>query len=157
MAVAAARMLRRDGWRVVDLTAREGRPRLYARDRRGRELDVAFRPVTSSAATDEGASGPAPLREAGRPGVDSLIRVVIHLGSFSRTDVLWASRQGGVHLLDERQLQRWADGTTLDDLGVLSGQVGDAAGWGLAADAGVGSVVVVPVQPVGERFLPFGV
>ncbi|MFI7020712.1 hypothetical protein, partial [Streptomyces sp. NPDC050164] len=37
-------------------------------------------------------------------------------------------------------------GWQLYDLGVLIGQVGDAAGWGLAADAGVGSVVVVPVQ-----------
>lgn len=120
LAVAAARMLRRDGWRVVDLTAREGRPRLYARDRRGRELDVAFRPVASAAAADEdeGASGPAPLREAGRPGVDRLIRVVVHLGKFSKTDVLWASRQGGVQLLDGRQLQRWASGATLDDLGL---------------------------------------
>lgn len=42
-------------------------------------------------------------------------------------------------------------------LGVLLGQVGDAAGWGSAADSGVGSVVVVPVQPGGERCLPFGV
>ncbi|MFI9825917.1 hypothetical protein ACIHFC_37050 [Streptomyces sp. NPDC052013] len=102
LAAAAARMLRRDGWRVVDLTVREGRPRLYARDRRGRKLDVAFRPVASAAATDEGARGPAPLRDAGRPGVDRLIRVVVHLGGFSRADVLWASRQGGVHLLDGR-------------------------------------------------------
>ncbi|MFF9128438.1 hypothetical protein ACF09J_35230 [Streptomyces sp. NPDC014889] len=117
LAVAAARMLRRDGWRVIDLSKQEGRPRLYARDRRGRELDVAFRPVATA---DEGASGPAPLREAGRPGVDRLTRVVVHLGSFSHQDVLWASRQGGVHLLDRRQLQRWADGATLDDLG-LSG------------------------------------
>ncbi|WP_258308524.1 hypothetical protein [Streptomyces sp. NWU339] len=100
-------MLRHDGWQVVDLTAREGRPRLYARDRRGRELDVAFRPV-ATADEDEGASGPAPLRETGRPGVDRLTRVVVHLGSFSRTDVLWASRQGGVHLLDGHQLQRGA-------------------------------------------------
>ncbi|WP_234336252.1 hypothetical protein [Streptomyces sp. NRRL S-1022] len=118
LAVAAARMLRRDGWRVVDLTAREGRPRLYARDRRGRELDVAFRPVASSAATDEDEGVPAPLREAGRPGIDRLIRVVVHLGGFSRTDVLWASRQGGVQLLDGRQLQRWAAGESLDDLGL---------------------------------------
>lgn len=117
LAVATARMLRRDGWRVVDLTAREGRPRLYARDRRGRELDVAFRPV-ATADEDEVAGGPAPLREAGRPGVDRLIRVVVHLGAFSRADVLWASRQGGVHLLDGHQLQRWADGATLDDLGL---------------------------------------
>ncbi len=41
-------------------------------------------------------------------------------------------------------------------LGVLSGEVGDAAGWGVAADSGVGSVVVVPVQPVGKRGLAFG-
>ncbi|CAK7282782.1 hypothetical protein SGPA1_20757 [Streptomyces misionensis JCM 4497] len=45
----------------------------------------------------------------------------------------------------------------LDDLAVLFGQVGDAAGWWVAVDAGVGSVVVVPVQPVGERRLSFGV
>ena len=41
-------------------------------------------------------------------------------------------------------------------LGVLIGQVGDAAGWWVAADAGVGSVVVVPVQPAGKRCLAFG-
>ncbi len=39
------------------------------------------------------------------------------------------------------------------DLVVLSGEVGDAAGWGVAADSGVGSVVVVPVQPAGKRCL----
>ncbi|QUC63803.1 hypothetical protein IOD14_43950 (plasmid) [Streptomyces sp. A2-16] len=119
LAVAAARMLRRDGWQVVDLTVREARPRLYARDRRGRELDVAFRPV-ALADEDEVTEGPAPLREAGRPGVDRLIRVVVHLGTFSRADVLWASRQGGVHLLDGHQLRRWADGASLEELG-LSG------------------------------------
>lgn len=122
LAVAAARMLRRDGWQVVDLSAREGRPRLYARDHQGRKLDVAFRPVGTTD-EDEAASGPTPLREAGRPGVDRLIRVVVHLGAFNRTDVLWASRQGGVHLLDGHQLQRWANGSTLDDLG-LSAHLG---------------------------------
>jgi hypothetical protein len=115
LAVAAARMLRRDGWHVRDLTE-HGRARLYARDRGGRQLDVTVRPVASAA--DEGASGPAPLREAGRPSVDHLIRVIVHRGDFSRADVLWASRQGGVHLLDGRQLQRWADGATLDGLGL---------------------------------------
>ncbi|WP_432021253.1 hypothetical protein [Streptomyces sp. 1222.5] len=118
MTVAAARMLRRDGWRVVDLTAHEGRPRLYAWDRRGRELDVAVRPVPTAATTDEGASGPAPLREAGRPDVDRLIRVVVHLGGSSPTGVLRASREGGIQLLDGRQLQRWASGATLDELGL---------------------------------------
>ena len=117
LALAAARMLRRDGWRVVDL-AEHGQLRLYARDRRGRELDVGFRPVAAAANEDEGASGPAPLREAGRPGVDRLVRVVVHLGNFSREDVLWASRQGGVHLVDGPQLQRWAGGASLDDLGL---------------------------------------
>ncbi|WP_433573960.1 hypothetical protein [Streptomyces sp. CA-251247] len=114
LTVAAARMLRRDGWQVVDV-GEPGRPRLYAKDRRGRELDVAFRPVTSA---DEGASGPAPLREAGRPGVDNLLRVVVHRGDFSRADVLWASRQGGVHLLDGQQLGRWAMGSRLEELGL---------------------------------------
>ncbi|MFD0501877.1 hypothetical protein ACFQ0G_01025 [Streptomyces chiangmaiensis] len=47
-----------------------------------------------------------------------MTRVVIHLGGFSRADVIWASRQGGVHLLDGRQLQRWASGESLDDLGL---------------------------------------
>jgi hypothetical protein len=40
---------------------------------------------------------------------------------------------------------------------VLIGQVGDAAGWCVAAEAGVGSVVVVPVQPVGKRCPAFGI
>ncbi|MGR3939083.1 hypothetical protein [Streptomyces sp. BRA346] len=118
LAVAAERMLRRDGWHVISMP-HHGQPRLYARDRRGRQLDVAVRraeqPVDDEA--DE-ATGTAPLREAGRPGVDSLIRLVISQGQFSRTDVLWASRQGGVHLLDGHQLQRWANGTALDDLGL---------------------------------------
>jgi hypothetical protein len=119
LAVAVARMLRRDGWRVIDLTARQGRPRLYARDARGRELDVAIRPV-ATADEDEGATadGPAPLREVGRPGVDGLIRIVVHLGSFSRADVLWASRQGGVQLLAAHKVRRWAAGETLDVLGL---------------------------------------
>ncbi|MFD3614263.1 hypothetical protein ACFWWT_03225 [Streptomyces sp. NPDC058676] len=112
LAAAAERMLGRDGWHVIAMPD-EGRPRLYARDRGGRQLDVGFRPA------DEGVpSGPAPLREAGRPGVDSLIRVVISRGSYSRTDVLWASRQGGVHLVDGRQLQQWAAGTSLNNLGL---------------------------------------
>jgi hypothetical protein len=40
-------------WRVVDLSLR-GQPRLYAQDRGGRELDVAFRPVADTADEDEG-------------------------------------------------------------------------------------------------------
>ncbi|MFI6663197.1 hypothetical protein ACIBL8_47890 [Streptomyces sp. NPDC050523] len=116
LTLAAARMLRRDGWRVVDLTE-DGRSRLYARGRGGRQLDVGFRSVTTSDHGD-GEGGAAPLREAGRPGVDRLLRVIVHRGSFSRADVLWASRQGGVYLLDNSQLQRWASGDPLDSLGL---------------------------------------
>lgn len=117
LATAAERMLRRDGWHVIAMPD-EGRPRLYARDRGGRQLDVAFRPADEAPADEGAPAGPAPLREAGRPGVDKLLRVVISRGSYSRTDVLWASRQGGVHLVDGRQLQQWAAGTSLDDLGL---------------------------------------
>lgn len=112
LTVAATRMLRRDGWHVVDV-GEPGRPRLYA-SRQGRQLDVGFRPVDSA---DEGGSGFAPLREVGRPGPDGLLRVVVHRGDFSRADVLWASRQGGV-LLDGNQLGRWAAGSRLDELGL---------------------------------------
>lgn len=117
LAAAAERMLRRDGWHVIAMPD-EGRPRLYARDRGGRRLDVGFRPADEAPADEDVPSGPAPLRAAGRPGVDDLIRVVVSRSSYSRTDVLWASRQGGVHLLDGRQLQQWAAGASLDDLGL---------------------------------------
>ncbi|MEU6688105.1 hypothetical protein [Streptomyces sp. NPDC046832] len=119
LALAAARMLRRDGWRVLDLTAREGRPRLYARDRQGRELDVAFPPGSSASATDEDTSGPAPLREAGRPGVGHLIRSWSTSAPSAAQTCSGPPAKAGVHLLDARQLQRWASGATLDDLGLL--------------------------------------
>ncbi|MEJ8662284.1 hypothetical protein [Streptomyces sp. MS1.AVA.4] len=116
LAAAAERILRRDGWHVIAMPD-QGRPRLYARDRSSRQLDVGFRPEGETA--DEDASpSPAPLREVGRPGVDNLIRVVVTRGSYSRSDVLWASRQGYVHLVDGRQLQLWAAGRSLDDLGL---------------------------------------
>ncbi|GAA3475764.1 hypothetical protein [Streptomyces yanii] len=110
LAAATERMLRRDGWHVIAMPDK-GRPRLYARDPGGRQLEVGFRPEDEDAPT-----GPATLREAGRPGVEDLIRVVVSRGSYNRTDVLWASRQGGVRLLDGQQLGRWAAGSRLDDL-----------------------------------------
>ncbi|MCX4707158.1 hypothetical protein [Streptomyces sp. NBC_01373] len=116
LVAAAERMLGRDGWHVIAMPD-EGRPRLYARDRGGRQLDVGFRPA-DEAVDEDVPTGPAPLREAGRPGVDNLIRVVVSRGSYSRADVLWASRQGGVHLVDGRQLQQWAAGESLDGLGL---------------------------------------
>ncbi|MFD5234301.1 hypothetical protein ACFWJ5_38475 [Streptomyces qaidamensis] len=119
LGVAVERILSRDGWHVISMPYR-GRPRLYARDRGGRQLDVGFRPADKAPADEDAPTVVAPLREAGRPGVDNLIRVVVSTGSYSRTDVLWASRQGGVRLVDGRQLQQWAAGTPLDDL-VLPG------------------------------------
>ncbi|MEV7002971.1 hypothetical protein AB0N62_35560 [Streptomyces sp. NPDC093982] len=121
LALAAARMLRRDGWCVVDLSLR-GRPRLYAQDCTGRELDVAIRPVTDVTNENEGVSRPAAIvRQAVSPDADHLLRVIVYLGTFSREDVLWASSHGGTHLVDGLQLQRWADGASLDDLGLPSG------------------------------------
>jgi len=120
LAVAAERMLQRDGWHVISMPD-AGRPRLYARDRGGRQLDVGFPPADEATADEDTLAGPAPtLREAGRPGGDNLIRVVVNRGSYSRADVLWASRQGGVHLVDGRQLQQWAAGTSLNNLGLPS-------------------------------------
>ncbi|MEU6688108.1 hypothetical protein [Streptomyces sp. NPDC046832] len=119
LAAAAERILQRDGWHVIPMPEK-GRPRLYARDRDGRQLDVGFRPADEAMRDEDAPTVVAPQREAGRPGVDNLIRVVISRGSYSRTDVLWASRQGGVHLLDGRQLQLWADGATLDEVSLRS-------------------------------------
>jgi hypothetical protein len=110
---ATARILERDGWRVADLSLRKGRMRLYARDRDGRELDVTFRPV---AADDEDARWPAAVREASRPGAEQPGRVIVHRGGFSHAEVRWASRHTDVHLVDGRQLRRWAAGTSLDGL-----------------------------------------
>ncbi|WP_393101435.1 hypothetical protein [Streptomyces sp. LN325] len=117
LATAAERMLNRDGWQVIAMPEK-GRPRLYAR-RGGRQLDVGFRPADEPTTDEDTSASPAPtLRQVGRAGVDNLTRVVVSRGSYSRTDVLWASRQGGVHLVDGRQLYQWAGGASLDDLGL---------------------------------------
>ncbi|PWI19353.1 hypothetical protein DI272_38255 [Streptomyces sp. Act143] len=113
---AAERILRRDGWHVVSLPARR-RPRLYARDGSGRMLEVSFCPA------EEATSGSfpavrAPLERAEHTATDGLIRILVSRARFSRADVRWAADQSGVRLLDGRRLQRWADGTPLDDLGL---------------------------------------
>ncbi|MFH9090669.1 hypothetical protein [Streptomyces sp. NPDC017673] len=111
---ATTRMLERDGWRVADLTLRKGDTRLYARDRRGRALDVRFRPVAPS---DEDAPVPETIRETVRSGAERPGRLIVHRGGFSRAEVRWASRQQtDVHLVDARRLRRWAAGTPLDSL-----------------------------------------
>ncbi|MQS18001.1 hypothetical protein F7Q99_38895 [Streptomyces kaniharaensis] len=112
LARAASRMLRRDGWRVKSAPW-QGTPRLMARDGDGRTLEVTVRPVNE---VGEATPAPAPLRRAGTEGFGGVLRLVVSLGRYSRQDVLWASRQGGVYLLDGQQLEMWGAGTDLVQL-----------------------------------------
>ncbi|MDQ1033763.1 hypothetical protein QFZ75_000179 [Streptomyces sp. V3I8] len=110
LALAVARMLRRDGWRVRLLPAPD-RPRLYARDAAGRQLDVVFRPVAEPL-PDEDLPGPRPHRDTAGPRR----RLVVHRGAFRERDVRWAQRQADTGLLDGPALERWAGGARLHDL-----------------------------------------
>ncbi|WP_314411731.1 hypothetical protein [Streptomyces sp. DSM 40484] len=110
LALAVARMLRRDGWRVRLLPAPD-RPRLYARDSAGRQLDVAFRPVAEPL-PDEATPDPRARRGAAGPR----LQLVVHRGVFRERDVRWAQRQGDTRLLDGSALERWAAGAGLNDL-----------------------------------------
>ncbi|MFD8706857.1 hypothetical protein ACFV1W_30355 [Kitasatospora sp. NPDC059648] len=112
VARATARMLRRDGWRVRSIPW-QGTPRLMARDQHGRLLEVTVRPVDSAG---DATPAPAPLRRVGTTVNGGVLRLVVSLGRYSRQDVLWASRQGGVFLLDGQQLAAWGAGTTLSHL-----------------------------------------
>ncbi|MGN9816469.1 hypothetical protein ACTMUQ_14165 [Streptomyces sp. SD11] len=110
LALAVARMLRRDGWRVRLLPAPD-RPRLYARDSAGRQLDVAFRPVAEPL-PDEALPDPRTRRDATAPR----LQLVVHRGAFRDRDVRWAQRQGDTRLLDGPTLERWAGGTHMNTL-----------------------------------------
>jgi len=110
LALAVARMLRRDGWRVRLLPAPD-RPRLSARDADGRRLDVAFRPVAEPLPDED---LPAPHSTRGNAEPD--LRLVVHRGTFRARDVRWARRQGKTWLLDGSALGRWAKGVRLDDI-----------------------------------------
>jgi hypothetical protein len=102
-------LLRRDGWQVVS-APHQGQPRILGTDRGGREIDVTFRPSDWEEDTVTSGPGPAPLRAAGTVGYGGVVRLIVSLGNFSRGDVLWASRQGGLHLVDADLLRRWAAG-----------------------------------------------
>ncbi|MFF4508780.1 hypothetical protein [Streptomyces sp. NPDC001401] len=108
LALAVARMLRRDGWRVRLLPAPD-RPRLCARDDSGRQLDVAFRPVAE----------PLPDEDLPHPhhrGTEPHLQLVVHRGTFGDRDIRWARRQGRTCLLDGSSLSRWGQGTRLNEL-----------------------------------------
>ncbi len=110
LALAVARMLRRDGWRVRLVPAPD-RPRLCARDAAGHRIDVAFRPVAEPL-PDEDAPHPHPHRG----GQVSPLRLVVHRGVFTARDIRWARRERTIRLLDGSALRRWAAGARLDDL-----------------------------------------
>lgn len=110
LALAVARMLRRDGWRVRLVPAPD-RPRLCARDAAGRRIDVAFRPVAEPL-PDEDAPHPHPHRG----DRVSPLRLVVHRGVFTARDVRWARRERTIRLLDGSALRRWAAGAPLDEL-----------------------------------------
>lgn len=110
LALAVARMLRRDGWRVRLLPAPD-RPRLDARDTEGRRLNVAFRPVAEPL-PDEGLPDPRTHRGTAGPR----LQLVVHRGAFRERDIRWAQRQGDTRLLDGSALERWARGARLSEL-----------------------------------------
>ncbi|MET8859994.1 hypothetical protein [Streptomyces sp. NPDC004579] len=112
LALAVSRMLRRDGWRVQQARATEGRVRVRARNGQGHRLEVAFRPVAEPLPDEDTPS------HSGRPGGPAPpLRIVVHRGAFTRRDVQWARRQGGVRLIDGSCLRHWAHGTPLNELG----------------------------------------
>ena len=74
---------------------------------------------------------------------DGVRRIVEHLGSAHNKTELAALLEVGRQKIASRQ------GQGLLDLGVLPREVVNAVGGGLAVQGGVGSVVIVEVQPCG--------
>ncbi|WAZ26197.1 hypothetical protein STRCI_007750 [Streptomyces cinnabarinus] len=116
LALAVARMLRRDGWRVRLIPAPD-RPHVRARNTDGCHLDVAFRPVAEPLPDEE---PPRPRAHRGKAD-DDILRVVVHRGTFAARDVQWARRDGRTRLLDGSALRRWGAG---EELGVLLAEEG---------------------------------
>ncbi|MEU8578702.1 hypothetical protein [Streptomyces asoensis] len=114
LVVAVARMLRRDGWRVLP-PPRHDTLHLAARDGRGRLLDVAFRPVAEPL-PDEAAACSCLTRIRPRARAGPPLRLVVHRGTFTHRDEVWASREGHTYLIDGPRLRLWAWGTSLAEL-----------------------------------------
>ncbi|WP_340374024.1 hypothetical protein U5640_01795 [Streptomyces sp. SS7] len=114
LVVAVARMLRRDGWRVLP-PPRHDALHLAARDGRGRVLDVAFRPVAEPLPDEDGACS-CRTRPAARGWAAPALRLVVHRGTFTHRDEVWAARQGHTYLIDGPRLLLWAGGTPLAQL-----------------------------------------
>ncbi|MFJ4621274.1 hypothetical protein [Streptomyces sp. NPDC088812] len=116
LVLAVARMLRRDGWRVVPPPVHSA-PHLAARDGRGRLLDVAFRPVAEPLPDEETACSCRSRSRPARSGPP--LRLVVHRGSFTHRDEVWAARQGHTYLIDGARLRLWASGTPLAEVAGL--------------------------------------
>ncbi|MDQ0578918.1 hypothetical protein [Streptomyces rishiriensis] len=114
LVLAVARILRRDGWRVLP-PPRHDTHHLAARDGHGRLLDVAFRPVAEPLPDEESAcSCRARLLSRGRAGPP--LRLVVHRGTFTHRDEAWAAREPHTFLIDGPRLRLWARGTPLAQL-----------------------------------------
>ncbi|GAB7110394.1 hypothetical protein JCM4814A_87090 [Streptomyces phaeofaciens JCM 4814] len=113
LVVAVGRMLRRDGWRVLP-PPRHDTFHLFARDGRGRLLDVAFRPVAEPLPDEEAACSCRRPRVRARAGPP--LRLVVHRGTFTHRDEVWAAREGHTFLIDGPRLRLWARGTSLAQL-----------------------------------------
>ncbi|MFI9332928.1 hypothetical protein ACIGZJ_36010 [Kitasatospora sp. NPDC052868] len=114
-------LLRRDGWRVMSAPY-QGKPRIVGTDRRsGRGIDVVFRPSDWEEDTLSPGPAPAPLRAVGTTGYGGVVRLIVSLGTYSRGDVLWASRQGGLHLVSGDLVRRWATGERVHQLLSITG------------------------------------
>ncbi|WP_344606150.1 hypothetical protein [Streptomyces glaucus] len=111
LALAVARMLRRDGWSVRFPAGERVRPRLQARRGDGQRLEVAFRPVAEPLPDED---PPAP--PARRPGDGPPLRLIVHRGAFGPRDVRWTRADGSTRLMDGALLSRWAGGTPLHRL-----------------------------------------
>ncbi|MER6959280.1 hypothetical protein [Streptomyces sp. NPDC000618] len=114
---AVERILRRDGWDAIAMPSR-GRPRLYARDRGGRRLDVVLSPAENPA-DDEARTRLLPTEESPQPPDDEAIRLLVTRPSAGRTDAARPPLPNHGVLLSGRHLQRWAAGTPLDELVLL--------------------------------------
>jgi hypothetical protein len=110
------RVLNRDGWHVASAPW-QGRPRLIAQHPgTGAVLDVCFRERGEDA--QETNVTPAPARTVLRvvdatPSADGITRLIVSRGRYSRSEVLWASRQLGLHLVDHPRLRLWIAGQPL--------------------------------------------
>jgi hypothetical protein len=101
-------LLRRDGWQTV-LAPHDGHPRILG-------TDVVFRLAGTRESPQSSGPRSAVLRAVGTRSHDGVIRLVVALDPFPRDDVLWASRQGGLHLVDGELIRRWADGEPVQQL-----------------------------------------